>query len=43
MTSKAVEQHISGVPDSKTIMEESDNLVIFGKSKDIDRFVEIND
>jgi trk system potassium uptake protein TrkA len=40
---KTLEQHITGVPDSKTIMEESDNLVIFGKSKDIDRFVEIND
>ena len=40
---KSIEQHITGVPDSKTIMEESDNLVIFGKSKDIDRFIEIND
>lgn len=40
---KTIEQHISGVPDSKTILEESDNLVIFGKSRDIDRFVEIND
>jgi trk system potassium uptake protein TrkA len=38
-----VEQHISGVPDSKTILENTDNLVIFGKSKDIDRFIEIND
>lgn len=37
-----VEQHISGVPDSKTIFESTDNLVIFGKSKDIDRFIEIN-
>jgi trk system potassium uptake protein len=42
-TSDTLEQHVSGVPDSKTILEESDNLVIFGKSKDIDRFVEIND
>jgi trk system potassium uptake protein TrkA len=41
--SDAVEQHIAGVPDSKTILEELDNLVIFGKSKDIDRFVEINE
>jgi trk system potassium uptake protein len=38
-----MEQHISGVPDSKTILESSDNLVLFGKSKDIDRFMEIND
>jgi len=38
-----MEQHISGVPDSKTILENTDNLVIFGKSKDIDRFIEIND
>ena len=41
--SDAVEQHISGVPDSKTILEDLDNLVIFGKSKDIDRFVEVNE
>ena len=38
-----VEQHLSGVPDSKTIIEEKDYLVLFGKNKDIDRFIEIND
>jgi len=38
-----IEQHITGVPDSKTILESTDNLVIFGKSKDIDRFMEINE
>lgn len=41
--SENIEQHISGVPDSKTILEHSDNLVIFGKSRDIDRFMEINE
>jgi trk system potassium uptake protein TrkA len=40
---ETIEQHIAGVPDSKTIIEENDYLVVFGKSKDIDRFVEIND
>lgn len=38
-----VEQHTSGVPDSKTIITEKDYLVLFGKNKDIERFIEIND
>jgi trk system potassium uptake protein TrkA len=38
-----VEQHLVGVPDSKTIVDEKDYLVVFGKNKDIDRFVEVND
>ncbi|MBP6977993.1 MAG: TrkA family potassium uptake protein [Bacteroidales bacterium] len=38
-----VEQHIAGVPDSKTVIDEKDFLVVFGKNKDIDRFIEIND
>jgi trk system potassium uptake protein len=36
------EHHISGVPDSKQVLEPSDRLVIFGSNKDIDRFLEIN-
>jgi len=39
----SVEQHLAGVPDSKTVVAEKDYLVVFGKNKDIDRFVEIND
>jgi trk system potassium uptake protein TrkA len=38
-----IEHHIAGVPDSKTVVEEKDCLVVFGKYKDIDRFIEIND
>lgn len=38
-----IEQHIAGVPDSKTVIEDKDYLVVFGKNKDIDRFIEIND
>jgi trk system potassium uptake protein len=39
---KEFEHHILGVPDSKTIINPDDFLVIFGKDKDIDRFIEIN-
>ncbi len=35
-------QHIIGVPDSKTIVQPKDNLVLFGKTRDLDRFIEIN-
>ena len=35
-------QHVLGVPDTKTIILESDVLVLFGKNKDIEKFVEIN-
>lgn len=38
-----IEQHLSGVPDSKTVIDEKDYLLLFGKNKDIDRFIEIND
>lgn len=37
-----IEQHIEGVPSSKTIIQASDTLVIFGKNNDIERFIEIN-
>lgn len=35
-------QHIIGVPDSKTIIQPNDSLVLFGKNRDIERFIEIN-
>ena len=38
-----IEHHILGVPDSKTVIQPDDFLVIFGKANDIDRFIEIND
>lgn len=39
----ATETHIIGVPDYKTIIQKDDKLVLFGKSKDIARFIEINE
>lgn len=36
------EYHIQGVPNSKTIIEPTDSIVIFGKNKDIEKFTEIN-
>ncbi|MFN4299006.1 MAG: potassium channel family protein [Thermaurantimonas sp.] len=35
--------HIIGVPEPATKILENDIIVIFGKSKDIDRFLEINE
>jgi trk system potassium uptake protein TrkA len=35
-------QHIIGVPDSKTIIQADDSLVLFGKNRDLERFIEIN-
>ncbi|MFN3951600.1 MAG: potassium channel family protein [Thermaurantimonas sp.] len=37
------ELHILGVPEPTTSILENDIIVIFGKSKDIDRFLEINE
>jgi len=34
--------HIKGVPVSSTILQEDDFLIVFGKDKDIQRFIEIN-
>ncbi|MCB8994664.1 MAG: TrkA family potassium uptake protein [Bacteroidales bacterium] len=34
--------HIKGVPTSATIIEENDFLIVFGKDKDIQKFIEIN-
>ncbi|MBE2245884.1 MAG: TrkA family potassium uptake protein [Candidatus Competibacteraceae bacterium] len=36
------EQHIIGVPASDTIIRPNDTIIVFGKIKDIQRFVEIN-
>lgn len=36
------QKHVIGVPDTKTIVQEGDTLVLFGKSRDIEKFVEIN-
>jgi trk system potassium uptake protein TrkA len=35
-------QHILGVPSSDTVIKESDTLIVFGTSRDIKRFIEIN-
>ena len=35
-------QHIIGVPDSKTIIQADDSLVLFCKNRDLERFIEIN-
>lgn len=36
------EQHILGVPQSETILYETDTILVFGTTKDIERFIEIN-
>lgn len=36
------EQHILGVPNSSTILYETDTIVVFGRTADIERFLEIN-
>ena len=36
------QEHIIGVPDSKTELQESDSLMLFGRTQDIERFIEIN-
>ena len=36
------EEHIIGVPDSDTVIKESDTIIVFGTSQDIKRFIEIN-
>ena len=35
-------QHVLGVPDTKTVVEEKDTLILFGRNRDIEKFVEIN-
>jgi len=37
-----VVQHILGVPSSDTVIKKTDTLIVFGTSRDIKRFIEIN-
>lgn len=39
---KTVEEHIVGVPGSDTVILKTDTIVVFGTTKDIERFIEIN-
>ena len=36
------EWHILGVPNSETVLKDSDTIIVFGLVKDIERFIEIN-
>ncbi len=36
------EKHVIGVPSSQTVIYDTDTIVVFGTSKDIERFLEIN-
>ncbi len=35
--------HVIGVPDAETVISENDNLLLFGKVKNIEKFIEINE
>lgn len=37
-----IRQHIKGVPNRNTIIEKNDSIVIFGSTKAIEKFIEIN-
>jgi len=37
-----VKEHIIGVPKAETIIKDNDVLILLGKSKDIDRFIQVN-
>jgi trk system potassium uptake protein TrkA len=39
---KITESHLTGVPQSTTVIENQDNMLIFGKESDIQKFIEIN-
>ena len=39
---KVIEEHVLGVPNSDTIVKETDTLVVFGTIKDVQRFLDIN-
>jgi trk system potassium uptake protein TrkA len=39
---KITESHLTGVPQSTTVIEKQDNMLIFGKESDIQKFIEIN-
>lgn len=36
------EEHILGVPDSETVIRESDTIIVFGTTTDIKKFIDIN-
>ncbi len=36
------EDHILGVPDSETVIRESDTIIVFGTTTDIKKFIDIN-
>ncbi len=36
------EEHILGVPSSDTVIQEKDTIIVFGQSKDVARFIEVN-
>ncbi len=37
------EDHIIGVPDPDTVIHKKDTIILFGTSKDIGRFIEVNE
>ncbi len=39
---KLSEEHIIGVPQSDTVFQENDVLILLGKVQDLDRFIEVN-
>jgi trk system potassium uptake protein TrkA len=40
---ETIAKHVLGVPDTKTIIQAKDTLILFGRNRDIEKFVEIND
>lgn len=38
-----VEQHVIGVPNSDTVIESRDTLVVFGTAKHVQRFIDVNE
>lgn len=40
---KTVEQHLVDAENEKTVIYESDSLVVFGTKRDIERFIEVNE
>lgn len=42
-TGECVEQHVIGVPKSDTVIQDLDTLVVFGTSKNVQRFMDINE
>ncbi len=40
---ESTEQHVVGVPKSDTVIMERDTLVVFGTSKSVQRFIDINE